>query len=369
MTFLSGALTIASKELRHLLHDPHTLVLTLGLPVFTLLLFGYALDTRVRNVPTAIEDLDQGTYSRALITDFAQSPVFRVVKANGTLEDRLRTGEIKVGVRIPSGYSAAMFYGRPTAVHIWVDGSDAVLSGQTAAAAKAIGAQHAVRIALDGTQLKEAPAHYEAQTLFNPEGRSANYFVPALTALLAETTTLLLVALSMAKEYERGTLDQLRITAIPLSALVAGKLLTCGSVGLAVSALMLVLLKCVFGVAVAGNTWLLCFALLAFQGPALGIGLILTAEARSQAQAQQLAYFVFLPSILLSGLVFPRETMPAPAQFLSGLLPTTWSMQVMRGIVLRGATGWELAQPFFFLLALTLTFLALGTWRLAKRVA
>ena len=370
MTFQRGATTIAAKELRHLLHDPYTLVLTIGLPIFTLLLFGYALDTRVRDVPTAIEDLDKGRYSQALIDDFSHSPVFHLLAAGGApVREKLRSGVAKVAVQIPAGYSTAMFYGRPEAVRIWVDGSDAVLSGQTAAAAQAIGEKHAVQVALEGSSVKNVPAKFDAQSLFNPDGWSANYFVPALTALLAETTTLLLVALSMAKEYEHGTLDQLRITAISLPSLIAGKLLTCGGVGLAVSVLMLVLLKGVFGVAIAGSGWLLCAALLAFQGPALGLGLIVTAEARNQAQAQQLTYFVSLPSILLSGLVFPRETMPAPAHLLSGLLPTTWSTQIMRGIVLRGSSYAELSGPFTALLVLTVLFVAAGTWRLSKRLA
>lgn len=112
MTFQRGATTIAAKELRHLLHDPYTLVLTMGLPIFTLLLFGYALDTRVRDVPTAIEDLDKGRYSQALIDDFSHSPVFHLLDAGGApVHEKLRSGVAKVAVQIPAGYSTAMFYG------------------------------------------------------------------------------------------------------------------------------------------------------------------------------------------------------------------------------------------------------------------
>ena len=183
MNFYRGMITIATKELRHLIHDRYTLVLTLVLPVFTLVIFGYALDTRVRDVPTVVEDLDGGAYSQSLIADFSKSQVFRLISTSNQPEnllDRLRRGDVKVGIQIPRGYSAAVFYGKPTAVRIWVDGSDAVVSGQTAAEAQAIGARHAVQIALSGTPIDHAPAQYDAQILFNPKNKSANYFVPAL---------------------------------------------------------------------------------------------------------------------------------------------------------------------------------------------
>jgi ABC-2 type transport system permease protein len=371
MTFRRGLMAVAGKEFRHLRHDPYTLILAFAMPLFGFLLFGYALETRVHDVPTAVQNLDSGRYSRELIADFSAGSLFRLDRESSSqaeLLDRLKRGDAKVAIQILPGYSTAVFYGRPAVVRVWVDGSDAVLAGQAVFAAQAIGFKHSVKMALAGFPVRTSAAQLAPELLFNPEGRASNYFVPALSALLGETTTLLLVALSVAKEYERGTLDQLRITSIPLSSLIAGKLLSCATIGIAVGGTLISLMHFVFDVPIAGSSLLLCAAMLAFQGPALGLGLILTAEARNQAQALQLTYFVFMPAILLSGMVFPRETMPNAAKALSALLPTTWSIQILRGIVLRGETFAELIQPFTALAILTVLFLVIGTWRLRVRL-
>jgi ABC-2 type transport system permease protein len=365
-----AARVVAHKEVRHLRHDPYTLFLVFAVPLAAFLLFGYALETRVRDLPTAVQNLDNGRYSRELMADFSQSPVFEL-SAEGSSErdllDALRAQRVKVAIQIPAGYSEAVFYGRPVTVRVWVDGSDAVLAGQAVHAARAIGVRHAIRIAFAGTGI-EAPIEVSTEALYNPDGRPANYFTPALCALFGETTTLLLVALSIAKERERGTLDQLRITSIPLPSLIAGKLLACAWPGVAVSAILIVLMQAVFRVPIAGNLGLLAVSLLALQGPAMGLGLVLTAEARNQSQALQLSYFVFLPSVLLSGLIFPRETMPAAAKLISDWIPATWSTQLVRGIVLRGATWQESLPALGALTVLALLLIGVGSWRLRARL-
>ncbi|WP_031496539.1 ABC transporter permease [Bryobacter aggregatus] len=376
MRFWSGLLAVAGKEFQHLWHDPYTLGLACVVPVCAFLLFGTALDTRIRAVPTVVENLDQGPYGRALVAGLAASPVFRVrsrTAADPELRELLRRGECKFALQIPPQYSSDAFYGRiPTGLgraQLWVEGTDPILAGQALAAAKAIGLEQGLAIAAAGDPNAPQPLRFEAETLYNPEGRSTNFFVPALAALLGETTTLLLVALSMAKESERGTLDQLRITTLSLGSLIAGKLLACAVVGLGISVFLMLLLQLVFAVPILGSFWGIGLALLAFQGPVLGLGLILTAEARNQAQALQLTYFVFLPSILLSGMIFPRASMPAAAQAASALIPATWTMQMLRDLVLRGQNVSEMGNAFLALLILTVIFIAIGAWRLQKRLS
>jgi len=366
MTFWRGLSAVASKEFRHFLRDPYTVGLACVVPVCSFLVFGYALETKVRDVLAVVQNLDDGPYGRDLESAIAASPTFqaRATPRTTDIQASLRRGECKVAIQIPVGYSNAVFYGRPAEVKIWVDGSDGVLAAQAVLAAQSI----ALRQLLESTG-KDLPVRFSSVTLYNPEGRGAFYFVPALVALFSEMTTLLLVALSMAKESERGTLDQLRITAISLPSLIAGKLLSCSVVGLGVGLILVALMKPVFGLTIAGSAFQLGLALLAFQGPALGLGLILTAEARNQAQALQLTYLVFLPSILLSGMVFPRETMPQPARIAGGFVPATWSIGAIRGLILRGESLNELQTNFLAIAMLTVIFLVAGAWRLQKRLS
>jgi ABC-type multidrug transport system permease subunit len=176
------------------------------------------------------------------------------------------------------------------------------------------------------------------------------------------------VALSLVKERERGTLDQLRITNIRLGALIAGKLVAGIAMGLGTGIVLTVLMRLVFGIGVGGSLWLYGLALLAFLPPALGLGLFVTAVARNQAQALQLTYLLLIPCILLSGFVFPREAMPAAVATFSQLIPTTWSLEIMRGIVLRGAGMADLAPSFGMLALLGVVYLSGGALHLRRRL-
>lgn len=369
MTFWRQLFLICGKEYRHLARDPYTLVLTMALPLVQFLLLGYALDTRVRDVPTAVQNLDGDRLSRELVGDFERSPVFRLTRQAGSEEEllgMLRRGEVRVAVQIPQQYSVNAFYRRPVAVRVWIDGSDGALAGQAVFAARAIGLEQAVSMTVAGTPAAQSPLEFRPQVLFNPRGSSANYFVPALVATLVETITVLLVALTMVKERERGTLDQLRITNISLGALISGKLAAATVMAVGTGLVLTLLMRAVFGIAVSGSLWLYALALISIVPPALGLGLIITAAARNQAQALQLTFLVLMPCVLLSGFVFPRHVMPAAVQAFTTLMPTTWSLQLVRGIVLRGA-GWpDLAGQFAALAGLGALYISAGALRLRK---
>jgi ABC-2 type transport system permease protein len=371
MNFWRGVRLIAGKEFWHLRHDPYTLILTIVLPLTQFLLFGYALDTRVHDLPTAVQNQDGERFSRSLLEQVSHSQVFRItrqVDSEQELLGLLRRGEVRVAIQIPPGYSTNAFYGRPVAVRIWIDGSDAAMAGQAVVAAQAIGLEEAIAITVAGTPSKSLSPQFRTELLYNPGEKSANYFIPGLVALLLEMTTLLLVSLSFVKERERGTLDQLRITTINIESLLAGKLLACALMGLGTGIVLTVLMTLIFGITVQGSLLLLSVAMLAFLLPALGIGLFLTAEARNQAQALQLTYLVFIPSILLSGFLFPRHTMPAPVAALSALLPATWSIEIVRGIVLRGAGWHDLRSSICVVGLLGVCYVAVGMVHLKRRL-
>jgi ABC-2 type transport system permease protein len=371
MTFCQGLWLVAGKEFRHLRRDPYTLALTVAMPLAQMLLFGYALETRARDIPTAVQDMDGQRFSRDLVRQFERSQVFHVTRRAGSQQELLRliqNGDVRIAIQIPPQYTSNAFYRRPATVRVWVDGSDAAMAGQVVVAARSIGLEQAVAMTVAGTPASQLPLQLRSEVLFNPAGRSVNYFVPGLVAILVEMTALLLVSLSFVKERERGTLDQVRITDIALGSLVAGKLLVSVVIGLSVGCTLTVLMQTVFGVAVHGDLWLYAAAMLCCLPPSLGLGLILTAEARNQAQALQLTFLVGLPSIMLSGFIFPRHNMPQAVMWLSALIPTTWSVRLARGIVLRGA-GWpDLWTEFAVLSALGLCYITIGGWHLKRRL-
>jgi ABC-2 type transport system permease protein len=371
MTFWRGLALVAGKEFRHLRRDPYTLVLTVAMPLAQMLLFGYALETRAHNIPTAVQDMDGGRFSRDLVRQFERSPVFRVTRRAASqpeLMRLIRNGEVRIAIQIPPRYSIDAFYHRPVTVRVWVDGSDAAMAGQAVVAARSIGLEQAVGMTVAGTPASQLPLQLRSEVLFNPGGHSVNYFVPGLVAILVEMTVLLLMSLSFVKERERGTLDQVRITNITLGSLVGGKMLVSVVIGLSTGIVLTVLMRTVFGVAIHGDCWLYAVAMLCYMPPSLGLGLLLTAEARNQAQALQLTFLVGLPSILLSGFIFPRHNMPPAVLWLSALIPTTWSVRLARGIVLRGAGWTDLWTEFAVLFALGLAYLATGAWHLKRRL-
>ena len=361
MTFLQASLLVAEKEFRHYRHDALTFALTVIAPLAQMLLFGYALDPRVQNLPLAVQNLDEERYSRALLSSLESTQVFRVTseaKSEQELQNLLRRGAARAAIQIPRGYSSDIFYGRPSNVRLWVDGSDAVVASQAVQTAQAVGLKQAI-----GTQTRvsvSSPDPLHTQVLFNPEKRPANFFVPGIVAILTQTTTLLLVSLSFVKERERGTLDQLRLTTIGPGALIAGKLAASALTGIVTGLLLSVLMSSVFQVPISGSIWLLATSLLLFQCSALGLGLIITAQARNQAQALQLTFLIGIPNILLSGFVYPRETMPLPILWFSNTLPTTYAVQIIRGIVLRGAGVVDLAPALMASAVLGIVYISVG---------
>jgi len=371
MTFLEGLLLVAAKEFRHLRHDPYTLLLTIGVPLSQMLLFGYALDTRVRDVPVVVQNLDGERYSRTLIDAFVHSTLFRValeVRTEEELLSHLRRGVAKVAIQIPPSYSAGAFHHRPRQVRVWIDGSDAAMAAQVVVAAQAIGLEQSIAITIGDRPGVKAPLEIRPEVLYNPSGRPVNYFVPGLVATLLETTTMLLVALSFVKERERGTLDQLRITGISLASLIGGKLAACATCGLGTGFILMAMMHFIFTVPIAGSALFFAAALVLFVPPALGLGLIVTAEARNQAQALQMTFLVGIPSMMISGFIFPRETMPDAVVAFSALLPTTWSLQIARGIALRGADLVDLAPALAGSAALGILYVGLGALHLRRRL-
>jgi ABC-2 type transport system permease protein len=367
---LDGVLLVAGKEFRQLIRDPYTLLLVLAAPVLQLLLIGFAFDTRASHLPMAILDEDGGRLSRMLRDRFSQHSSFALGSNAGSEEqllELLKGGKVKLAMVIPKRYSEDAFSGRRTVVKLWVDGSDASSSAQALAEAKLIGLAHQAAIGVMGLGERPAGVELQTQVLYNPSGRSAVSIVPALVAILTELTVRLLVSLSFVRERERGTADRLRSTGLGLGAIAGGKLLIGAAAGTVTAVLLSSVMVWVFAIPVRGEWWAYVAGLMAVMAPGLGLGLWLSAEAKNQAQILQLNFLIALPSVLLSGLLFPRGGMPPLVEGFSRLLPSTWSLELMRGVVVRGAPAAEMAICFAALLGMGGMFLAIGSWRIRSK--
>jgi len=370
-SFAQGLRSIITKEFIHIRRDPVTLVVTLIIPVFQLTIFGYAIQTEIENVPTVVLDLDRTQESRQLVATFVNTTLFEVETEVGddeALYEAVVGGIAKVGLKIPHGYAADRLYGRPASVLILVDGSDPSIANQTRNVATAIGLHESVRSVSARAGLSEPLVDVRPRMLFNPDLRSANFYVPGLVGVIMQLVTVLLTAFAVVRERERGTLEQLLVTPIPRPALMLGKLLPYAVIGFTEFALTLLTMRLLFRVPIAGSLPLLLLLALPFLFAALGIGILISTIARNQAQALQFSFLVLLPSILLSGFVFPRESMPPIIFALSFLIPVTYFIEILRGIVIRGAGLSSLWQEGLTLCGFGALLMMVSTARFRRRL-
>ena len=344
------ALLVTGKEFRHMIHDRLTLALTFAIPAMQLILYGYAFDTRVRNLPAAVINRDAHEPGRRLAERFANSPLLSIRNMDGSddqIESALRAGSIRAAIEIPRDYSSNLLHRRPTVLRVWLDGSDVLTASYVLAGLETIGAELAtVSSAGTAPSLALMPAtEIEPKIMFNAEGRTASYLIPGLVAILVQMIVSLLMALSLTTERERGTLEQLVTSPLGIDAIIAGKCIAIGCIGLLESASLVLLMRGLFGIAIHGSVLLLIAVLPLLVLSPIGFGLLIAAKARTQMQALQLAQVVFLPSVMLSGFIWPREFLAYPINLVGSYLPATYLVALMRAIVLRGS-GFAQAEQY-----------------------
>lgn len=358
-----GLVPVCRKEFLHILRDPGTLVFALMLPILQLLLFGFAVDTNVRQIPTAVLDESQTQESRRLLEKFSGSDVFALrtyVTSPDGLYEAIRAGKVRAGIRIPFDYARRLQDGTGATVLVLVDGSDSTVAGQAMSTATGVALQESlVRVLPDGT----LPIEVRPSVLYNPATRSANFFVPGLVAILLQVMTILLIALSLVRERERGTLEQLTMTPVAPLGLMVGKMIPYGALAFAELCAILTLMRVVFLVPIHGNPLLLLALSVPFLLTVLGLGLVISTRAHTQAEAFQLSMGTILPSVFLSGYIFLIENMPPLFRGISQLIPATYYIQILRGIILRGADLGQLWQQ-----ALVLTLMGCAAILLAARL-
>ena len=340
---MTRLLAVAWKELLQLRRDRLTLAMMVMLPLFQIVLFGWAIDTDVRHIPTTVLDQDNTAESRELARSLMATgscDFVGAVRDPQELSHALRSGRAKVGLVIPARYAERLALGRPASVQLVVDGSDPQSVASATSAAGGLVAQRAVGLLLARTGGREAPLTLESTTWYNPDLRSAVNIVPGLVGVILTMTMVMLTAMAIARERERGTLEQLVVSPIRRTELIIGKILPFVVIGYIQMTLVLTAGRVVFDVPVVGSLPLLYALSFAFIAANLALGLFFSTLAKTQQQAMQMSFFFILPNILLSGFMFPREGMPKPAQWLSEVLPLTHFLRIIRGIALRGA-GFE----------------------------
>lgn len=345
---------VAAKEVRQLLRDRLTFAMIVGLPLLQIVLFGYAINTDVRHLKAGVADMAHTQLSRTLVAQAEATQVVDIVAAAPSapaLEKLLNDGRISVGIYIPPDFDRRASSGSRPAAQLLVDGSDPTLLGV------AQGLAAMPLLSRDVVPPGPAPL-FELRNYYNPERRSAVDIVPALIGVILTLTMVLFTAVAIVRERERGNLELLITTPVRTAELMAGKIGPYIVIGLIQVTIVLVAGELLFKVPIRGSLVDMYLAALLFIAASLGLGLLISTVARTQFQAMQLTVFTFLPSILLSGFMFPFEGMPRFAQELGELLPLTHFVRLARGILLRGADLQGLLPdvwPLLVFFALTMT--------------
>jgi ABC-2 type transport system permease protein len=361
---------VAVKEIRQLSRDRVTFGMIVGVPLMQMLLFGYAINFDVRRIATVVQDQANSSMSREFLSQLRATQVvdLRYVTGSSTELDRLlREGRASMGVVIPHDFERRLQSDSRPVVQILVDGSQPSLSGVAAGiAAMPLLTRHGMG-PYAGAQRME-PRRVEIRTLYNPEKRTAVQIVPALIGVILSMTMVLFTSGAIVRERERGNLELLIATPLGRLELMVGKLLPYVAIGLIQTTLVLAVGSALFTVPVVGSLLHLYLATLMFIAASLGLGLFVSTVAQTQFQAFQLAFVTMLPSILLSGFLFPFEGMPKIAQWLAEVLPLTHFNVIIRGIMLRGAGLPEVWPQLLKLSAFLAVMLVIAVARFRKRL-
>ncbi len=369
----TGVFAILLKELIHMARDPATIVFSMLPPIVQVIAFGFAINTDVRNLSTVIFDLDGKESSRALVESFENTGVFRItqyVSSHDELVQALIEGRAVAGIAIPPDYTDRRKQGESAPVEVLVDGSNNTIALQAMSTAKGIGLQSmAERFAATGIELEGMqPIDVRPRVLFNPDLLSPNFFVPGIIGVALQLSLTMLVAFAIVREREVGTLEQLMVSPATRSALLLGKLIPYVFLAFFQMLMLIFIMRFVFHIIVQGSVLLLFGLSVLFALAVVGIGLIISATAANQVQATQMAIATLLPSIFFSGFIYPRETMPFLFYAISFLLPLSYYIEILRGIVLRGAEMHNLIHVVIPLGCMAVVLFTISVLKFRKRL-
>ena len=363
---LSRWVGIMLKEFIQLKRDRLTFGMIIGIPVLQLILFGFAINSDPKRLPTAVLAADHGVYERTIIWALKNSGYFRIereARNEAEAEDLLARGEVQFVITVPENFSRKIARGERPALLVEADATDPSATGNAVAALAGI-ARNALARDLQGTlgRLNPAadPVELRVHRRYNPEGVTQYNIVPGLLGVILTMTMILMTGLAMTRERERGTFENLLSTpALPIE-VMTGKIVPYIMIGLIQVSIVLGAAQLLFGVPLLGSVPLLYLCVLLFIAANLTLGITFSSIARNQLQAMQMTFFFFLPSMLLSGFMFPFRGMPEWAQWIGSVLPLTHFLHLVRGIMLKGNTLAELWPNIWPILAFMLAMIGLG---------
>ncbi|MEK7400865.1 MAG: ABC transporter permease [Gemmatimonadota bacterium] len=351
------------KEFIQMRRDRLTLGMMVGLPAIQLALFGYAIRTEVRHLPTVVLDESRTAQSRALVDIMKNTGYFDIVAAarsRDAIRRMVQGGEIRAAVIIPPDFAHRLKRGQGAQAQMIVDAADPLASSAAIGAASIASA----RMSAGGRPAVEV----RVRPWYNPALKSSSYIVPGLVGLLLSITLIVITSMAIVRERERGTLEQLVVTPITKTSLMLGKITPFALVGYVQMTVILILGKLLFHIPLRGSLLLLYALSAAFIVANLGLGLFVSTVAQTQAQAMQMSFMFMLPNILLSGYMFPREAMPEPAQWIGAILPLTHYLKILRGVLLREAGLEAMWRESLILVAFAVGVIALSVRRFSKTV-
>ena len=359
---------VARKELRQILRDRRTLLILVFIPAFFLFLYGYALNFDIRHVPVAIEDRDGTVESRTLIAAFAGSDYFEVVAHLVPGRDAaplIERGEVRAAVVVPNGFGEAIVQGETAAIQVIVDGANANTATTVVGYVSAV-LRDAER------RLRPVPevalVHVAPRVWYNPELRSTVFLVPGLIAFIAMITAVISTALSIVREKEHGTMEQVRMAPVSMTSFVIGKTLPYLVLSQLGATIIVIAAMVFFRLPMHGSWLTLSLVIAVFLVGALGTGVLISTMADSQQVAFQAAALVaMLPTLILSGFIFPIASMPVPLQYLTAIIPARYFLAALRGIVLKGLDLSQVVAPLLALSAYAVVVLGLAAVRLGRR--
>ena len=366
-------LAVGRKEFRQIARDRRSLMVLLFVPAFFLLLYGYALNFDVQNIQLAVLDNDKSQTSRNLVDAFVESGYFELtaaVSSNREYEALIDQGEVRAALVIPAGLQRDLLNGRRVPVQVIINGDNSntatTVMGYALGVLQTASGQYEAR----AVTRPPAPLRVESRVWYNPQLRSALFLIPGLIAYIGMISAVISTSLSVVREKERGTMEQVRMAPLGTGAYIIGKTLPYFVISLATSVFIVLASMALFGLPMNGSWALLIVALSLYLAGALGLGLMISTVAESQQVAFQIAVLVsFLPTMMLSGFVFPIASMPAPIQAITLIVPARYFIVALRSIVLKGA---ELSVFWVDLAALAgyaALMLTLASRRLARQWA
>ena len=360
---------IVLKEFIQMKRDRVTFAMMVGIPLMQLMLFGFAINADPKHLPAAIRAADQGPFARTLVAALRNSGYFTLVREAATeaeAQELLQLGDVQFVINIPEDFSRRLLRGERPSLLVEADATDPAATGPALAAVRAL-ADSVLNRDLTGPlarlRAKPGPIDFQVHAHYNPENITQYNVVPGLMGVVLTMTMVIITALAITRERERGTMENLLATPVRPFEVIVGKILPYIAVGYIQVTLILLAARFVFQVPMIGSLPLLYSVALLFIAANLAVGITFSTLAQNQLQAVQMAFFFFLPSILLSGFMFPFRGMPEWAQWIGACLPNTHFLRIARGILLKGNGLAEITPELWPLLIFLVVAMGVGVKR------